>query len=939
MLDFFISIILLLSVSASCTASDLNTSENNGWKGKVWDLSTDWSDTQNPNGVWIYGRTERNGSGEWGSVLPIISGQWSPFELNLGIHQPGWTDGKNGTPGWAKCIQDPPIESGLDIRAGDVINAGWSMVQWVSPFDGEIRLSGNLWRVHKPADPNHKIDVWVFEREGWTPSTNSRRHQVALLDSSFTRDNSKVFDLTFLVDKGQHVCLFFGTEPPASPTDLAGCNLHVEALNEFEKPIISQTPGEWIKPFPSGSATCVSITKNQDLEICYSSGQTRYIESLIGDRWMGRYWNADGRTTYYDRWDSDAFEIGILEDPSQTESTLLTSGWRWASAHEEPRTEKGARHYVVELTNALKPIILKIHTLLDGTPILTRWLEITNQSQKSIALKSLTPWCGRLWDGDSPFSLLHSIRSDGGWEGWIGWTPLEPGANFFRNDKGLVYDDPFFVLRNISREEYFIGELAWPANYEMAFQRDQGLSFKLAPAAKNALRVLTTGESIHTPAVHLGCVAGNFDAAVQAMHDHIRRTVLPKRPDDQCYRVQYLMPEDQGMTVYRSSDYNEDNVRKAMDVAAAVGVELFIVDGPTWAEGYGNWVPKKAWFPNGFGPLLKQAQKDHLRFGIYSEPEGGRGDWSDTTVWKEHHDWFKIGTVLDLSQPDATNYMRNEWTHMIEYLKINFYRHDINTVGSGEGSTTLRDGFTECDYWRHYDAFYGLTEEIQRKYPDLILQQASGGGTRLDLATAACWDEHYTSDRAVMPYLYRMASGLSVYLPPEILVTPNGMTNQRGAPNLDTLLRGIYTLGNTPMIFNGILPRTVAEFTPSMKTKFQHYDKIFKNFIRPLLSTCKVYHHAPVNSMGGVEDGPWFAMEFTSPDKAKGWATVIRLKSGEPENYILIPHGLDQGKTYSVTFDSTGAKAVVNGYHLQQEGIVIENRGDLSSEILLFEAR
>lgn len=178
-----------------------------------------------------------------------------------------------------------------------------------------------------------------------------------------------------------------------------------------------------------------------------------------------------------------------------------------------------------------------------------------------------------------------------------------------------------------------------------------------------------------------------------------------------------------------------------------------------------------------------------------------------------------------------------------------------------------------------------------------------------------------------------------MYLPPEILVTPNGMTNQRGAPNLDTLLRGIYTLGNTPMIFNGILPRTVAEFTPSMKTKFQHYDKIFKNFIRPLLSTCKVYHHAPVNSMGGVEDGPWFAMEFTSPDKAKGWATVIRLKSGEPENYILIPHGLDQGKTYSVTFDSTGAKAVVNGYHLQQEGIVIENRGDLSSEILLFEAR
>ncbi len=930
------SLILIMTSSFLCSDSTHDSPKNAGSNRKVWDLSKDWSDTQNPNGVWIYGRTERAGSGEWGSPLGFHTDQWAPLGIEFGINQPGWIDGKNHIPGWGKCAQDPSIDSGLDLRKGDVVNAGWSMIHWVSPFYGEVRLTGAVWRVRKSTDPNNKIDVWILESTGWNQSTDTRRHRVALLDSNATRENPVKFDLSIPVEEEQEVCLFFGTEPPSTPSDLAGCNLRIETIEEYKRPQITRDHKEWIKPFPSSGETNISILKNQNWEICYSSQETRYIESMIGDRWLGRYWTSDGRSDYYDRWASNAFEIGIIEAPNQTESNILSRGWRWQKAYEEKRNAKGARHYVVEMTNTLKPIHLRIHTLLDGTPILTRWLEITNQSDKSIAIKNLTPWCGRLWNQDSNFTLFHSLRCDGQWEGWTGWTPLEPGENIFQNDRGLMYDDPFFIVRNSSRNEYFIGELAWPTNYEMSFHRDQGISFKIGPTAKNALRVLACGETIHTPAVHLGCVNGSFDTAVQAMHDHIRFSVLPDRPKGQCYRVQYLMPEDQEMTVYRSTAYNEENVKKAMDVAAAVGVELFIVDGPTWAEGYGNWIPKKTWFPNGFEPLLDKAKKNRLIFGVYAEPEGGRGDWSQTRAWKEKHEWFKTGTLLDLSQPAAVEYMRNEWTHIIEDLKIGFYRHDLNTVGSGEGSTSIRDGFTECDYWRHQEAFYGLTEEMQRKYPDLILQQASGGGTRLDLDTVACWDEHYTSDRAVMPYLYQMASGLSTYLPPEILVTPNGM---QGFTNMDTLLRGIYMLGNTPMIFNGILPRTVEELTPSMREKFIHNNRIYKNFIRPLLSTCKVFHHVPVNEAGGVESGPWFAMEFTSSDKKMGWATIIRLSQGEPESYQFTPRGLDRGRMYHVTFDNTGETVSIDGFQLQQGGIKIEVAGEHASELILFQAR
>ena len=75
------------------------------------------------------------------------------------------------------------------------------------------------------------------------------------------------------------------------------------------------------------------------------------------------------------------FEIGV-DKP-------VSSGWKWVSATELPKNDKGARHFVVELSNSSPALGVKVHTLVDGTPILTRWLEITNKADKQIALTSV----------------------------------------------------------------------------------------------------------------------------------------------------------------------------------------------------------------------------------------------------------------------------------------------------------------------------------------------------------------------------------------------------------------------------------------------------------------------------------------------------------------------------------------------------------------------
>ena len=702
-------------------------------------------------------------------------------------------------------------------------------------------------------------------------------------------------------------------------------------------------------------------------EVRYFTGTSVYVEGMVGDRWVGRTWSTDGQVDPNKYWESPAFEIRSVEgdvtnfSSGRDKAAILpgqfaVTGWAFVSAGELAKNERGARHYVVELTNKKHALGVKVHTLLDGTPILVRWLEIKNLANNPKAITALAPWAGRLWSGNPAVALGHSIRAELYWEGWFGWDSLAPGHNVYSNHTDLLWDDPYFIARNETNGEYFFGQLAWPANYDLEFQCDpDGVSFKLGPWASKALRVFLPGETITTPAIHLGCVPEDFDACVQAMHEHIRKSVLPTYPPERAYRIQYMNHEA------RLAPDDETNNLNCAPVAAAIGMELYLLDGPEWATAYGEWLtPHPKRFPHGLQPLMDLARQKGMLWGLYAEPEGGRdtthwsvprdapknpdilAGWLDSLVYHEHPDWFSPPMTLNLSIPEAEAYMEELMVKIIETYKLDLYRHDqcgqvLFPPGPGGGQTNREGDLVESDFWRHTEAFNRIYRHIHEKYPNLILQSAAGGNCRLDLGTVGVFHEQFTSDRASMPHVYRMLAGLSVFLPPETYVNANGMAGRDRLPDPDTTLRGVYALGNTPMIDSSFLPHRIADLTPEFRDKCLHYANLYKQFIRPLLATCKVYHHAPVNAHGGVESGNWFAMEFTSPDKTQGWATIIRITKETQGGYLLRLKGLDRRKQYRVTSDNTGKSEVVAGDKLMDEGLKIEPPAGAHSELLLFE--
>jgi hypothetical protein len=144
---------------------------------------------------------------------------------------------------------------------------------------------------------------------------------------------------------------------------------------------------------------------------------------------------------------------------------------------------------------------------------------------------------------------------------------------------------------------------------------------------------------------------------------------------------------------------------------------------------------------------------------------------------------------------------------------------------------------------------------------------------------------------------------------------------------------------STPQIFVGSVAPSVETLAPERRERFLHYARIYKEFIRPLLPKCRVFHHEPINARGGVTSSGWFAMEYATPDRSKGWAVLARTGPTDADTYLFQPRGLDPGKTYQVRFDSLDSVARVEGLRLLRDGLPIRLESTGSSELLLFDSQ
>ena len=192
-------------------------------------------------------------------------------------------------------------------------------------------------------------------------------------------------------------------------------------------------------------------------------------------------------------------------------------------------------------------------------------------------------------------------------------------------------------------------------------------------------------------------------------------------------------------------DFNEEKLVRIAQTAAAQGIELFVLDDGWFGHrnsdnsSLGDWFVFEEKLPGGLKSLAEKINALGMQFGLWLEPEMIS---PDSDLFRAHPDWvlrtakepvqLRNQWVLDLSREDVLDYLEERLKAILHSANIAYIKWDMNRYLTDIGSAACGPDRQGELYHRHVLGLYRLQEALIREFPDLLIENCSGGGARFD---------------------------------------------------------------------------------------------------------------------------------------------------------------------------------------------------------------
>ena len=691
--------------------------------------------------------------------------------------------------------------------------------------------------------------------------------------------------------------------------------------------------------------------------ICFRTGLTVYEESFTDGALIPRGWSTAGYPNDLLEKCQTRLDPNRFIEPQafrlEIDGRACDRGLEFVSFDQVESDKK--THAVTTLLEPERGIRIKVHTIIDGSPVFTRFLEIVNESDRAAAVSSLSVISGGIEEMDlsqghsglgkselsdvSDFYELGYFDADGwGKEGDFSWHRLTPDLHSFcgryQRDR---YRHPVFFLRNKLKCTTMVGQLGWSGGYRFSFDYmahkeldNTALAFDLAVDSFKPLIVLEPGETFISSEACVGLVSGGLDEAVNAMHEHVRRSVIPG--GNKCLI---------GFGMGAEHDMNADTTLQYLEQAARSGAEVFIIDAgwycPPGMENHwhplaGNWDADPGRYPDGIGAIEKRCRELGMKFGFWMEVER---IGPESRIFAGHRDWYairrngsRIDGFLDFSKPEVVEWAISEASRVIEKYHLDLFRVDYNV--SARDMFHANDG--ECRSIRHVEGVYRLYSELKKRFPEVIFENCAGGGGRTDLGIMRFFDHTWVSDRQIAPRSLEITNGMTMALPPDRV---DRLVAGMGGHEIGSLAFQMRNAMFGHISINVFAPKDAA-MNDEVFEFIKHSTDLYKNFIRPFIASAKIFHHTP--DTNEIKRNGIVILELASEDQSRGVLGVFTLPGFGGQVINVRPRGLDISKNYRVTFDNSRRSVVIDGFRLVNDGLNIRQNGAFQSELVTFKA-
>ena len=193
-------------------------------------------------------------------------------------------------------------------------------------------------------------------------------------------------------------------------------------------------------------------------------------------------------------------------------------------------------------------------------------------------------------------------------------------------------------------------------------------------------------------------------------------------------------------------DFDTDKLLSIAKEASKVGIEMLVMDDGWFGHrnsdnsSLGDWIVNENKIKGGLKYLVDEVNKLGLEFGIWFEPEMIS---PDSDLYKEHPDWCihidgrtpalcREQYVLDLTRKEVVDYVYNSVKNVISSANIKYVKWDMNRQITDLGSSFIEPEHHGGILHRYVLAVYDVMNRLTTDFPELLLENCSGGGARFD---------------------------------------------------------------------------------------------------------------------------------------------------------------------------------------------------------------
>ncbi len=358
---------------------------------------------------------------------------------------------------------------------------------------------------------------------------------------------------------------------------------------------------------------------------------------------------------------------------------------------------------------------------------------------------------------------LTTLNGKWGGEFQIQRTDLPMGKQVVERRRGASGFDsnPFFALApsgetTEQQGEVWFGALAFSGNWKFVVERTAFEQVTVSGGVNDFDFTwrLEAGETFETPVFVGGFTEGGYGEASRLLHAYEIAHVLPPETAQQPRPVVY------NSWYVTEFNVNTENQVKAAEIAARLGVEMFVMDDGWFGErnndraGLGDWTVNKDKFPDGLAPLIRRIKELGMEFGIWVEPEMVN---PDSDLYRAHPDWIysfpnrprSLGRnqcVLNVGRADVQAYVVDFLDDLLSSNDVKFVKWDMNRHFSEPGWADAPAGHDREIWVRHTLGVYDILRQVRAKHPGVIFESCSGGGGRVDLGIMRYAEQFWMSD-------------------------------------------------------------------------------------------------------------------------------------------------------------------------------------------------